>query len=205
MRSRSGASFRFVTIAVVSLLSFVAAVYFVRPAVEYIREVRQRDGYEQVETLSEELQAAAEESGLDIHFLAALAMRESSGRVDAVSRVDALGLFQLMLPTARERARGLGEEEPDRAALLSDAALSARLGADYLAYLVERFDGSEEAALVAYNVGPTKLSIWIRERGSYAAWRAEREAAGDSDLLAFAADVLHYREVFRERGLLALQ
>ena len=38
--------------------------------------------------------------------------------------------------------------------------------------------------------------------GGWDAWVAEREAAGDSQLLAYADKVMRYRNGFRERGLL---
>ena len=170
------------------------------PVLQTVREVRARDGLERTELHKDALLEAARLSQLDVHLLAALAFRESSGHLDAVSEADALGLFQLRMPTAVERAQKLGLEEPTREDLLSNARLSARLGSAYFRYLVDRFDGSVEAALVAYNTGPTRLARWIREHGSYAAWRAERDAAGDSHLLAYAADILHYTEVFAERG-----
>ncbi len=172
------------------------------PVVNVVREVRARDGLERVEHWREALLEAAEASGLDVHLIAALAFRESSGHLDAISEADALGLFQLRMPTAIERAQIIGLPEPTREVLLSDPFVSAQLGAAYFAYLIQRFDGSHEAALVAYNTGPTRLARWIREHGSYAAWRAERDAAGDSQLLAYAADVLHYRWVFLQRGAL---
>ena len=43
------------------------------------------------------------------------------------------------------------------------------------------------------------MRTWIREAGSYAAWRAEREGQ-KSSLLAYVDKVQHYREVFERRG-----
>jgi len=57
--------------------------------------------------------------------------------------------------------------------------------------------------LVAYNAGPGRLDRWIQDAGSYAAWRSEREAAGDSQVLDYARKVAAYRERFAERGLVA--
>ncbi len=165
--------------------------------VPMVREHLARGG---VESHRELILEVAQESGLEPELLAGVMQAESSGRVDALSSAGAMGLFQLVLPTAVERAEILGLPEPTREDLLTDAELNARLGAHYLGYLIERM-GSVEAALVAYNTGPTRLSRWIREFGSYAAWRAEREAAGNSDLLAYATKVLRYADRYRKSGL----
>jgi soluble lytic murein transglycosylase-like protein len=156
-----------------------------------------------VETRAEWIRLAAGESRIDPNLLAAIMLSESGGRLDAVSSVDALGLFQLMLPTAVERARRLRLPEPSREDLLEDGLLNARLAADYMAWLQRRYDGHLERMLIAYNAGPTRLDRWIREAGGYYAWRAEREAAGNSDVLRYAAKVARYRALFAERGNVA--
>jgi soluble lytic murein transglycosylase len=168
-----------------------------------VEEVRYRSHIHRVESHAEVIRAAAREARIDPNLLAAIMLSESGGRVNAVSRVDALGLFQLMLPTAQERARRLRLPEPSREDLLSDALLNARLAADYLRWLERRYDGHLEQMLIAYNAGPGRLRRWIREAGSYDAWRAEREAAGDSGVLRYAAKVMRYRDVFAERGVVA--
>ncbi|MEM7308207.1 MAG: transglycosylase SLT domain-containing protein [Planctomycetota bacterium] len=166
-----------------------------------MRTARDFPAMRRVEGFREELLMAAYESQLDPHLLAAILFSESSGRVNARSHADALGLFQLMLPTAKERAQVLGLPEPTEEQLLSDPLLNARLGADYFAWLLDRNDGNVERALVAYNAGPTKLARWVKEAGGYDAWREERLAAGNSSVLAYAAKVERYRDRFRERGL----
>ena len=156
-----------------------------------------------VKRFREEILFAAAESAVDPNLLAAILYAESSGRVGVRSHVDALGLFQLRLPTARERAVVLGLPEPTEEALLTDPLLNARLGADYFSFLLDRQGGNVERALIAYNAGPTRLATWITEAGGYEAWRAERVAAGDSGVLAYAAKVERYRQRFQEQGLFA--
>ena len=151
--------------------------------------------------MGEMIEFAANESNVDPNLLAGMMRAESSGRLGAISHKGALGLFQLMLTTAEERAGVLGLDPPTKEDLVSDPLLNARLGANYVAYLIKRSDGNVERALVAYNTGPTRVARWIREAGSYAAWRAERRAAGNSDVLAFADRVLNYRDEFAADGL----
>ena len=157
-------------------------------------------GYRRVEGRRELIVAAAGEAEIDANLLAGVALAESSGRPDAVSSAGALGMFQLMLPTARERAALLRLPEPSRDDLLRDPALNGRLAANYLRWLLRRYKGNTEAALCAYNAGPGRVDGWIRERGSYDAWRAER--AGQSAVLGYAQKVLHYRDEFAQRAVI---
>lgn len=165
-----------------------------------MRPLLESNGYRRVEARAPLLRAVADEFDLDPNLLAGVMLAESSGRVDAVSKVGALGLFQLMPPTARERAKLLGLREPTREDLLTNAELNARLGGSYLRWLLRRYRGECEPALVAYNAGPGRLDGWIKEHGSYAEWRREREGA--SQVLAYARKVLAYRERFAERGVI---
>jgi soluble lytic murein transglycosylase len=91
-------------------------------------------------------------------------MREESGLdPHAVSPAGAMGLTQLMLPTAREVARQLrlGRVGP---ADLAKPSLNIRLGSRYLGSLIRRFDGSVALALAAYNAGGGAVSRWLGER-----------------------------------------
>jgi soluble lytic murein transglycosylase len=168
---------------------------------EVVLAAKELPALHRVKGFREELLFAAGESHVDPNLLAAILFAESSGRVGARSQKDALGLFQLLLPTARERAAVLGLPEPTEEDLLTDPLLNARLGADYFSWLLDRQGGDVERALIAYNAGPTRLEGWIEEAGGYAEWRAERVAAGDSDVLAYAAKVERYRQRFAEQGL----
>ena len=202
-RGRRGVSPGRIALLTVALLFVVTLA--LAPWSELRGVVREEVAEVRIARLSAELRTAGEEFGLDPYLLGALAFHESSGRVDAVSSVDALGLVQLKLETARERARVLGIAEPDRDDLLEDARLNLRLGAAYLAYLLRRQDGSLERALMAYNAGPTKFNRWLRDAGGYDAWRAARDAEGPvpyTSVRAFSARVIATAEDFRAIGLL---
>lgn len=174
-----------------------------RATVELRRTASETTGVHRVEGHADILRAAAAETGIDPNLLAGIMFVESKGRLDAVSDKGALGLFQLMPRTAEERAVLLGLPEVTADDLVSDGALNARLAAHQLAWLIRRYKGDVEAALVAYNAGPGKLERWIRERGSYAAWRDSAEYSGRSDVLRYARNVLAWRERFARRGAVA--
>jgi soluble lytic murein transglycosylase len=95
----------------------------------------------------------------------AVIRQESSFRPAAVSRSNARGLMQLLPSTAKDVARRLGVQYPGDDRLLTDPATNVLLGSAYLDHLLERFDGSYVLAVVAYNVGPTRLSRWLRSHG----------------------------------------
>ena len=147
------------------------------------------------------LRTAADESGVEPELLAAIMVKESSGKLDAVSNRGAMGLFQLSEITAAWRAETLGLEKPTREQLLSDPLLNARLGADNMAWLLRTFDGDELRALCAYNAGTGTLKKLTDAAGGWEAWRAKGERSGRSEILTYSQRVLRYRDEFRERGL----
>lgn len=198
--SSRGRGWRWLALALgLGVLLFITRAPIERAA----RELDSLSGYKRVESYAPLLREVAASTKLDPNLLAGIMLAESSGRVDAVSSAGALGLFQLMLPTARERAQLLGLSEPTRADLLRDAELNMRLAAHYLRWLERRYAGQLEPMLIAYNAGPGRLDGWIKEHGTYVRWRATRERAGDSQVLAYAAKIARYRARFAERGVIA--
>ncbi|UCF69607.1 MAG: lytic transglycosylase domain-containing protein [Acidobacteriota bacterium] len=89
------------------------------------------------------IERVAARHGLDARLLAALVEVESARNPEAISRAGAVGLGQLMPGTARR----FGVE--DRA----DPEENLEGAGRYLAWLLERYDGSLEQALAAYNAG----------------------------------------------------
>jgi len=187
-------------LVLVCLAVVVIAALEWRSVASVARAARVTSHIRRVEGHAEVIRFAAEESGLDPNLLAAIMLSESGGKLDAVSSAGALGLFQLQLGTAGDMARAMRLPEPTREELLTESLLNARLAARYLIWLGERFDGHLEKMLIAYNAGPARLRAWIEEAGGYAAWRAERVRAGNSDVLAYVAKVERMRERFAERG-----
>lgn len=191
---------RTVAAAGVLVALIACGLVFLTPAFDATRAaVRHVTDVPRVEEHAAILRRAAAESSVDANLLAGIMLSESGGDVGAVSSADALGLMQLKLATAQDMARRMELPEPSRKDLLTDAELNVRLGARYVRWLEDYLDGELEAMLVGYLAGPGRMRAWIREAGSYAAWRAAREAQGSS-LIAYVDKVLHYREVFERRG-----
>ena len=107
----------------------------------------------------EAVTAAAHETGLDPWLLAGVARQESGFVAHAVSPQGAIGVLQILPPTARLHARALGlGSEPD----LRDPELNLRVGARELSALMRRF-GAVEPALAAYNGGLTRVRGWWKQ------------------------------------------
>jgi soluble lytic murein transglycosylase len=90
--------------------------------------------------------------------------QESSFNAAAVSPSGALGLMQLLPATARDVADKLNVPFfQDK--LTRDPAYNMQLGTQYLADMLQRFGGSYELALAAYNAGPNRVSRWLESIG----------------------------------------
>lgn len=94
----------------------------------------------------------------------AVTRQESAFNAAAVSPSGALGLMQLMPGTARDVAGRLGVPFiQDK--LTHDPAYNVALGSQYLAEMLQRFGGSYELALAAYNAGPNRVARWLDQVG----------------------------------------
>jgi len=107
------------------------------------------------------IETASRKHGVDANLLAIIVLVESGGDPNAKSAAGAMGLMQLMPPTAAELAarRGLTAHHDWR---LLDPGYNIDLGADYLAQQVRRFwtgrsDPTVERASGAYNGGPGRM------------------------------------------------
>jgi soluble lytic murein transglycosylase-like protein len=90
-----------------------------------------------------EISAASRDYGVDEAIVRAIIHAESAFNPNALSRVGAQGLMQLMPATARR----FGVGNP------FDAAQNIRGGVQYLAFLLKRFNGDLRLAAAGYNAG----------------------------------------------------
>jgi soluble lytic murein transglycosylase len=110
------------------------------------------------------IEKGAGEAGLGAEILFGLVRTESYFMPGAVSRSGAVGLTQLMESTAIDMAgrmarRGGPDYRNAGGIDLKDPETNIRIGAYYLAYLVEQM-GSPMMALLAYNGGMGRLRRW---------------------------------------------
>ncbi len=105
------------------------------------------------------IERAEKERELTPHLLHSVMRQESAFSPTVVSPADAVGLLQLIEPTARRVAAGL--EVPFDAELMSSPAVNVRFGAYYLRELLNLFGGRIELAAAAYNAGPHAAGRWL--------------------------------------------
>lgn len=105
----------------------------------------------------------AREHNLDPLFLAAIIKNESNFDPRARSKKGARGLMQIMPETGTWIANQTGIESfhPDQ---LYDVETNIRLGAWYVANLLEEFDGNILPMLAAYNGGRGNVRKWLAEK-----------------------------------------
>ena len=98
------------------------------------------------------LHEASKTHGIDYSLLKALIVTESGFNPHAVSPKGAVGLMQLIPPTAQRYGvtAGKGSTIEEK---LTDPKINIKAGARYLADLIKMFPGRLELALAAYNAG----------------------------------------------------
>jgi len=102
---------------------------------------------------------AAHARDLPPHFVAGLSRRESMFDPEIMSAANAVGLMQLLPRTARDVSSRAGLPEYRRSQL-TVPQVNLLLGTQYLADVLERFDGSPVAGMISYNAGPHRYTRW---------------------------------------------
>lgn len=102
----------------------------------------------------------ARRANIPVQWSLAIARQESAFMPDAKSRSGAMGLMQLMPTTAQLVARKLGVSYKDTRSL-TEPDLNIRLGTNYLAEMLRRFDNNRILASAAYNAGPGRVEQWL--------------------------------------------
>lgn len=141
------------------------------------------------------LAQAARERGLDVHFVAGLARRESLFDPEIASAADAVGLMQLLPGTARDVAprAGLPEYERDQ---LTVPQVNLLLGTRYLADLLDRFGGDPVAGMISYNAGPHRFVRW-REFPEFADDELRVERIPFKETREYVRAVTELAEIYR--------
>jgi soluble lytic murein transglycosylase len=121
-------------------------------------------------THKQALYRLAHRTKVDPLLLAAIVQTESGFDPFAESRRGALGLMQLMPPTALAMARELKVNYQDSDDLYTQD-INLTLGAHYFSKMLKSFNGDLILALAAYNAGPTKVKGW-----GLSGWGADQES-----------------------------
>lgn len=136
-----------------------------------------------------ELEKFAKANGLDPFLVAALIRQESEFNPKAVSRANARGLTQILPGTGRELSQKL-KVRPYGTASLFLPVVNLQLGTYYLKTIVDHLGGRWEAALAAYNAGPSRARAW-------SSWGDFREPAEFIETVPFAETRNYIQTVLR--------
>ena len=112
-----------------------------------------------------DLRRCAAANGLDPYLVASLIRQESEFNPSAVSRANAVGLMQLLPKTGKAVAKEVKLRRYN-ASQLYTPAVNLQLGTRYFKGMVDRFGGSSEYALAAYNAGSDRVEEWLGQ-GKY--------------------------------------
>jgi soluble lytic murein transglycosylase len=134
----------------ISILVILVASYFFLP--EYIARMNYPLKYQDL------IVEKANQSNLSPALLASLVYNESRYNKEAISPRDAYGLAQVQLPTAKDVSdENISKED------LFDPEINLELGAKYLSQLIDRYKGDKVKAIIAYNLGPTRLDKGLKD------------------------------------------
>jgi soluble lytic murein transglycosylase len=112
-----------------------------------------------------DLKRSAAANGLDPYLIASLIRQESEFNPNAVSRANAVGLMQLLPKTGKLVAKEV-KMKRYTASQLYTPAVNLQLGTRYFRGMVDKFGGSPEYALAAYNAGSDRVEDWLNQ-GKY--------------------------------------
>ncbi len=99
-------------------------------------------------------------NGLDPYLVASLIRQESEFNPLAVSRANAVGLMQLLPKTGKVVAHQESLKHYNATELFTPA-VNLQLGTRYFRGMVDKFGGSFEHALAAYNAGSDRVEEWM--------------------------------------------
>ena len=129
------------------------------PDAETLAQKYRARGYTVPQTLAQLIYREAVENEIDPEIAFGLVRTESEFKDYATSHVGAIGLTQLMLPTARWFKRDATERD------LRDSETNLEIGFRYLNELIDRYDGDVELALTAYNRGTGTVDRVLKRGG----------------------------------------
>lgn len=99
--------------------------------------------------------------GIDPRIVWAVMREESTFRAAIRSPAGAVGLMQIIPPTAVRLGAATGID--DAAEKLDKPRVNIRLGTYYLAWLMKRYEGKPSRAIAGYNAGEKAVDRWLAE------------------------------------------
>ncbi|MGE5085207.1 MAG: lytic transglycosylase domain-containing protein, partial [Bacillota bacterium] len=197
---------------------FFTAIRMINDAMENAPQLRRQEflkiGYPEV--FSAFYKKEGERYGLDPVLLRSLTRQESGFNMTAISSSNALGLMQMIPPTAQDTAKKLGMKVnlPDD---MFRPEVNIPMGSYYISQMLGQFGNNVPFALAAYNAGPYRLKKWIDARAEISSVLTQPSSAPGDELWidelpwnetsfyvkAILRNVLLYRMIDQESYVLA--
>jgi soluble lytic murein transglycosylase len=142
-----------------------------------------------------DLKKFSSNNALDPYMVASLIRQESAFNPNAVSRVNALGLMQIMPKTGKQLAK---QEKIHRFAppQLFTPSTNLQLGTRYFRSMVDKFGGFEYA-LAAYNAGSNRVDDWLK-LGKYRDPQEFVESIPFTETREYVQAILRNESVYRQ-------
>jgi soluble lytic murein transglycosylase len=169
--------------------ALVAALAGVGPLGEAVREFTLPLRHDDI------IRQQASDKDLDPALIAGVIYEESRFR-DQTSHAGARGLMQITPETAAFIARQSGGSRFTQADLATPQ-INIAYGAYFLRYLIDHYEGNEDAALAAYNAGITNVDGWVDEAGGVEGFEVGQHVPFP-ETRAYVNNVQERREQYRD-------
>jgi len=133
---------------------------------------------------------------LDPFLVASLVRQESEFNAGAVSHANAVGLMQLLPKTGKLVAKQENLRHFNANQLLTPG-VNLQLGTRYFRSMVNKFGGSFEYALAAYNAGSDRVEDWLAE-GKYRDPQEFVESIPFTETREYVQAILRNASVYRQ-------
>ena len=143
-----------------------------------------------------DLTADAQAQGLDPYLVASLIRQESEFNPGAISRANAMGLMQLLPAVGKQEAKKIGMRGFTASSLLNPS-INLRLGTTNLREVLDRYNGTPEYALAAYNAGDVPIRNWMAEN-NYKDLPEFVESIPYTETREYVQSILRNREMYRQ-------
>ena len=110
---------------------------------------------------TEYVEKYSKEYNIDSYMIYAIIKAESNFNEKAKSKSNAIGLMQIMEPTAKEIAVEMKLNILEQQ--LYEPEWNIQLGTKYFASLLEKYKNNYSIAIIAYNAGIGNVDKWIKE------------------------------------------
>lgn len=150
-------------------------------------------------------ETSARAKGLDPWLTRSLTKQESGYNKRAVSTSNAMGLMQMIPPTAREIADDLKLGKLNLPDDMFEPERNIKMGTHYVGKMLTQFKGHVPLALAAYNAGPSRVEGWLKNRPSLQGLEATRSSAPELELwideFPFAETSFYVKAILRNQML----